>query len=52
MTTHPGYSEESSKREGSFEHPKHMFKLKGKKILINVITNLISKMFCLTEPIV
>ena len=26
-----GYSKEQSHREGSFEHPKHMLKLMGKK---------------------
>ena len=26
-----GYSKEPSRRDGSFEHPKHMFKLMGKK---------------------
>ena len=30
-----GYSKESSQLEGSFEHPKHMFKFMGKEI--NVI---------------
>ena len=28
-----GYSKESSHWDGSFEHPKHMFKLTGKKII-------------------
>ena len=28
-----GYSKELSQWEGSFEHPKHMFKLMGKKII-------------------
>ena len=28
-----GYSKEPSHRDGSFEHPKHMFKLMGKKII-------------------
>ena len=27
-----GYSKEPFQRDGSFEHPKHMLKLKGKKI--------------------
>ena len=27
-----GYSKEPSQSDGSFEHPKHMFKLMGKKI--------------------
>ena len=27
-----GYSKEPSQRDGSFEHPKHMFKLMDKKI--------------------
>ena len=27
------YSKESSQIDGSFEHPKHMFKLMGKKII-------------------
>ena len=27
-----GYSKEPSQRDGSFEHPKHMLKLMGKKI--------------------
>ena len=35
------HSKESSQRDGSFEHPKHMFKLMGKKI----ITILCSKCF-------
>ena len=29
-----GYSKEPSCGDGSFEHPKQMFKLKGKKIII------------------
>ena len=28
-----GYSKEPSHREGSFEHPKHLFKLMDKKII-------------------
>ena len=28
-----GYSKEPSQRDGSFEHPKHMFKIMGKKII-------------------
>ena len=28
-----GYSKESSQWDGSFEHPKHMFKLMDKKII-------------------
>ena len=28
-----GYSKEPSRRDGSFEHPKHMFNLMGKKII-------------------
>ena len=28
-----GYSKEPSQWDGSFQHPKHMFKPKGKKIL-------------------
>ena len=28
-----GYSKEQSQRDGSFEHPKHIFKLMGKKII-------------------
>ena len=28
-----GYSKEPSQWDGSFEHPKHMFKLMGKKII-------------------
>ena len=28
-----GYSKEPSQWDGSFEHPKHMFKLMGKKIM-------------------
>ena len=27
-----GYSKEPSQRDSSFEHPKHMYKLMGKKI--------------------
>ena len=29
-----GYSKESSQQDCSFEHPKHMFKLMGKKIIV------------------
>ena len=29
-----GYSKEPSQWDGAFEHPKHMFKLVGKKITI------------------
>ena len=36
-----GYSKESSQGDGSFEHPKHMFKLMGKKI-IEILHNKIS----------
>ena len=28
-----GYSKEPSQGDGSFEHPKHMFELMGKKII-------------------
>ena len=28
-----GYSKEPSQLDGSFEHPKHMFRLMGKKIV-------------------
>ena len=28
-----GYSKEPSQCDGSFEHPKHMFKLMGKKVI-------------------
>ena len=30
------YSKEPSQSDGSFEHPKHMFKLMGKKIIKNL----------------
>ena len=36
-----GYSKEPSQLDGSLEHPKHMFKLMGKKI-IKVYANKIS----------
>ena len=41
-----GYSKEPSHRDGSFEHPKHMFKQMGKKIF----TILRSKL-CLSKPV-
>ena len=28
-----GYAKKPSQRDGSFEHPKHMFKLMGKKMM-------------------
>ena len=31
-----GYSKEPSHWDGSFEHPKHMLKVMGKKILTNL----------------
>ena len=40
-----GYSKEPSQWDGSFEHPKHMFKLMNKKI-----NTLLGKLFCLTGP--
>ena len=33
------YSEELSQREGPFEHPKHMFKLVGKKMFTLTLKN-------------
>ena len=36
-----GYSKEPSQRDGSFEHPKHMFKLTGKEINTNLGTQTI-----------
>ena len=37
-----GYSKEPSQGDGSFEHPKHMFKPMDKKFYANF--------FCLTDP--
>ena len=36
-----GYSKESSQRDRSFEHPKHMLKLMGKKILTIFCSNIL-----------
>ena len=33
-----GHSKESSQGDGSFEHPKRMFKLMGKKIMTNFLS--------------
>ena len=41
-----GYSKEPSQGDGSFEHPKHMFKLMSKKII-----TIYTKIFCLTGPL-
>ena len=40
-----GYSKEPSRRDGSFEHPKHMFKLMDKKIIA-----MLRKLFLLNWP--
>ena len=40
-----GYSKEPSRWDGSFEHPKHMFKLMDKKIIA-----ILSKLFLLNWP--
>ena len=36
-----GYSKEPSQLDSSFEHPKHMLKLMGKKIFIILNTNIL-----------
>ena len=41
-----GCLKESSRRDGSFEHPKRMFKLMGKKIIA-----VFAKLFCLIGPL-
>ena len=41
-----GYSKESSQWDDSFEHPKHMLKLMGKKMLSILCIN-----FCLSKPV-
>ena len=38
-----GYSKEPFQREDSFEHPKHMFKLMGKNIML-ILRNLFAKL--------
>ena len=40
------YSKEPSQWDGSFEHPKHMLKLMGKKYL-----NFYAEVFCLSKPV-
>ena len=40
-----GYSKEPSQWDGSFEHPKHMLKLMGKKLFANKCLK-----FCLSKP--
>ena len=42
-----GYSKELSQLDGSFEHPKHMLKLTGKKIFII----LRSKILFISKPV-
>ena len=41
-----GYSKEPSQRDGSFEHPKHLVEMMGKKIITIYPEN-----FCLSKPI-
>ena len=41
-----GYSKEPSQWDGSFEHPKHMLKIMGKKIF-----TLYAENFCLSKPV-
>ena len=41
-----GYSKEPSQKDGSFEHPKHMLQLIGKKIFTFYAEN-----FCLSKPV-
>ena len=41
-----GYSKEPSHRDGSFEYPKHMFRLVNKNYHIN------AKNICLSEPLI
>ena len=41
-----GYSKEPSQGDGSFEHPKHMLKFMGKKIL-----KILRENFCLSKPV-
>ena len=36
-----GYSKEPPQRDGSFEHPKHMLKLMGKKIFTILLSNIL-----------
>ena len=43
-----GYSKEQSQWDGSFEHPKHMFKLMGKEI--NAIFGGAQTILILSEP--
>ena len=48
-----GYSKEPSQQDGSFEHPKHMFKLMDKKILLNIQNTCLNwwiRKFCFTGP--
>ena len=40
-----GYSKEPSQRDGSFEHPKHMFKLMGKKTITFLCSKVSEFMF-------
>ena len=42
-----GYSKEPSQLDGSFENPKHMLKLMGKKIF-----TILRRDFCLSKPVV
>ena len=44
-----GYSKEPSQLDGSFEHPKHMFKLLGKKIKFSYLDLCHSLYFCFRQ---
>ena len=44
-----GYSKEPSQRDGSFEHPKHMFVLLGKKIVTILRSQILLNVFCVSS---